>query len=71
MSYYYVNKNAQPNGDHEVHIDNGSCPTPPDIWNRLSLGYFSNCREAVRAAKLRYYSTADGCAYCIPECHKK
>lgn len=29
--YYYVNKNEQPNGDHEVHT--GSCIYLPSVEN--------------------------------------
>ncbi len=66
MPYYYVNKNAQSNGDHEVHT--GSCSYLPDNDNRLSLGYFLNCKDAVKEAK-KHYSKADGCYYCSEDCH--
>ena len=33
---YYVNKNAQPNGDHEVH--RATCIWLPDVENRIYLG---------------------------------
>lgn len=66
MAYYYVNKQAQANGDHEVHTT--GCPHPPDISNREELGYFSNCHEAVAVAK-RKYPTANGCFYCCKACH--
>jgi len=68
MPIYYVNKNAQSNGDHEVHT--ADCSYLPEPENRLKLGYFTNCRDAVNAAK-RYYSTADGCYHCSPECHTR
>lgn len=64
---YYVNTNAQTNGDHEVHKSVG-CPTPAASANQLDLGDFANCHGAVAAAKIRY-PTADGCANCSPECH--
>lgn len=65
---YYVNTNAQSNGDHEVHKD--GCTHMPDISNRKYLGNFSNCRDAVNEAK-KTYSTADGCYYCCNECHTR
>lgn len=68
MPIYYVNKNAQSNGDHEVHKED--CYRLPEPENRLSLGYFTNCKDAVIAAK-KIYPTADGCYYCSPECHKR
>ncbi|WP_417519745.1 hypothetical protein [Minwuia sp.] len=67
MPSYYVNKNAQDNGDHEVHqVD--VCPTPADEKNRLYLGNFSGCQGAVREAK-KHYLKANGCANCSPACH--
>lgn len=46
MASYYVNKNAQLNGDHEVHVT--ECSFMPDSGNRIYLGEFSNCRDSVR-----------------------
>lgn len=68
MARYYVNKHAQANGDHEVHKD--GCSFMPAQENRLYLGEFSTCGPAVTAAKVQYAS-ADGCAFCIPECNKR
>lgn len=65
---YYVNTNAQANGDHEVHED--GCSRMPLIFNRKYLGSFSNCKDAVEEAK-KTYSTADGCYYCCKECHSR
>jgi len=55
MSRYYVNKNAQSNGDHEVE-------------NRIYLGEFASCRPAVAEAK-KYYAQVNGCYYCARDCH--
>jgi hypothetical protein len=66
MAKYYVNRNAQANGDHEVHVP--SCSFFPDPENRLYLGEFSNCRAAVNEAK-KYYAQSNGCYYCSEECH--
>ncbi len=63
---YYVNKIAQPNGDHEVHKD--GCIKMPS--NRKYLGNYTNCFEAVRAAK-EDYPTANGCWICSRECHTR
>lgn len=68
MTIYYVNKNAQANGDHEVHTS--ICSHLPDSNNRIYLGIFSTCKEALAEAK-KYYSQADGCYYCCNECHKR
>lgn len=63
---YYVNKNAQTNGDHEVH--QSTCTRLPTSANRIYLGDFTSCAPAVRKAK-EYYVTADGCFHCSPSCH--
>lgn len=46
---YYVNENAQENGDHEVHAT--GCSFMPDEENRRHLGEFANCRPAVEKAR--------------------
>lgn len=66
MMKYYVNKNAQANGDHEVHTAN--CSFLPKSENRLYLGEFNNCKDAIREAK-KYFSQVNGCYYCSKECH--
>lgn len=67
MKRYLVNKNAQSNGDHEVHID--GCIHQPDSQNKHYLGTFFNCRDAVSHAKKLGYKRANGCKYCSKECH--
>lgn len=66
MSDYYVNRNAQSNGDHEVHEDN--CQYLPSPDNRIYLGNFTNCQDAVEAAK-KYYNQVNGCYFCSRPCH--
>jgi hypothetical protein len=69
MPNYCVNKNAQPGSDdHEVHDLASPYGCLPDISNKLELGYFSSCAEAVQAAK-QVYSDSNGCYYCAPACH--
>ncbi len=63
---YYVNKNAQANGDHEVHTS--GCTWLPNQENRIYLGDFTSCRDAVIAAK-RYYIQVNGCYFCSNFCH--
>lgn len=65
---YYVNKNAQLTGEHEVHRED--CPWIPDVENRICLGVFYDSRDAVREAR-KYYNCVDGCAYCCPESHRR
>ncbi len=66
MSHYYVNKNAQSNGDHEVH--KSGCSFMPDESNRKYLGDFDSCAPAVREAK-KTYPQSNGCYYCCNPCH--
>jgi hypothetical protein len=66
MARYYVSKNAQSNGDHEVH--KFSCSRLPKQQNRIFVGNHSSCRPAVRRAR-RKYSQVNGCYYCSNSCH--
>lgn len=66
MAPYYVNKNEQPNGDHEVHTT--GCQFLPAPANRVYLGEFAHCRDAVKEAK-GYYDQVNGCFFCARECH--
>lgn len=66
MANYYVNKNVQHNGDHEVH--KSGCIYMPQAENRIYLGDFTSCSDAVRKAK-EYYPQSDGCKTCCPSCH--
>ena len=66
MARYYVNKNQQSNGDHEVHTT--GCSWLPDIENRIYLGDLRSCWLAVTEAK-KYYSQVNGCYYCSNACH--
>ena len=63
---YYVNDKPQTNGDHEVHTD--SCSWLPEISNRTYLWNFSNCSDAVKAAK-KIYSQSNWCYWCCSACH--
>jgi hypothetical protein len=66
MPNYHVNKNAQSNGDHEVH--ESGCAHSPDVANRLQLGVHATCHGAVQEAK-KTYSKSNGCYYCCNACH--
>lgn len=66
MAMYYVNKNAQANGDHEVH--KSGCQFMPAAENRIYLGDFADCHAAVREAK-KHYKQSNGCYYCAKPCH--
>ena len=66
MKKYYVNNNAQSNGDHEVHVDN--CRYFASMTSKKLLGEFSNCKPAVTEAK-KTYAKSNGCKTCCNECH--
>lgn len=66
MGKYYVNKNAQTNGDHEVHVS--SCSYLPLQSNLQYLGDFTTCTLAVLEAK-KYYKQSNGCYFCCKNCH--
>jgi hypothetical protein len=63
---YYVNKNAQANGDHEVHTS--ECSFVPAADNRLYLGDYTSCGPAVTEAR-KTYRQSNGCYYCSRACH--
>lgn len=66
--HYYVNKNAQSTGEHEVHAE--PCSYMPAPANRQYLGYFDSCRDAIKKAK-EFYNNVDGCYYCSSLCHTR
>ena len=68
MKKYYVNKNAQPGGEHEVHDED--CRYLPSSDDRKELGSFSGCKDAVKEAK-KHYTEVDGCKTCSKECHTR
>jgi hypothetical protein len=68
MANYCMNKNAQYDGDHEVHRED--CSWLPYPENRLWLGDFPSCHGAVAKAK-QYDSMADGCKHCSLACHTR
>lgn len=65
---YYVNTNAQPGGEHEVHVL--GCPTPAREDNRRYLGAFRTCEAALQAAAAEF-GNVGGCANCLPDCRNR
>ena len=66
MAKYYVNDNAQNNGDHEVHRE--GCVYLPAIVSKSYLGDHAHCSTAVAVAK-GIYSKSNGCYTCSNSCH--
>jgi hypothetical protein len=67
MALYYVNDNAQPNGDHEVHKD--GCYWLGLARSKTYLGSYVSCHDAVAKSKRDHYRQSNGCATCAAECH--
>ena len=66
MKRYYVNKKKQNNRGHEVHIE--ECHFLPKTENRIYLGQFNSCTEAIADAK-KHYNKVKACKHCLEECH--
>jgi hypothetical protein len=64
---YYLNKLAQPNGDHEVH--QATCLFIPNKENRIDLGEFNSCIEAIVKAQT-LFTKSNGCFFCAKLCHE-
>jgi hypothetical protein len=76
MAHYILNKNRQSpenGGNFELHNED-ACAHLPNPENRLTVGYFSNCRDAMAAAKKKYPNVSndiDGCYWRCHQCHKE
>ncbi len=71
MARYYINRNAQEDGYHEVHNGSTDCPHPPLHENRVNIGYYDTCSEAIKAARdANPTLLVDGCYYCTL-CHTR
>jgi len=70
MSYFVINKNAQANGDHEVHNITTGCLYMPNRENQIDLGFHDSCHGAVAEAKRNWPAhRINGCYYCCNPCH--
>lgn len=70
--FYFVNKNPEENGDHEVHAaycDQLRKMKDP-VTDLANLGFHDHCDTAVAAAKVSF-PTADGCFFCCKPCHTR
>jgi hypothetical protein len=70
MPSFIINRNAQANGDHEVHNTTTGCSFMPLLENRVDLGTHNDCHGAVRYAKQQWPDNRiNGCYYCCTPCH--
>lgn len=67
MFYYYLNREAQPDGYHEIHKE--GCAFLPSPKNRIRLGAHPNDQSAFREAK-KHFTRVDGCYYCCKSIHR-
>ena len=68
VPHFYVDKQAQVNGDHEVHTM--GCASMPRDENLVDLHDHDQCSTAIMAAR-RYYLQVNGCLSCAPDCHTR
>lgn len=66
MTRYYVSTKGNANGYHEVHKSN--CTHLPDLKNRLYLGDFLDCKNALKKVRLMS-DQVNGCPSCLPCCY--
>jgi len=66
MVRYFVDEQAQANGDHEVHKQ--GCAWLATAEQTKDLGQHLSCHAAVLAAR-RWFPKANGCARCSAACH--
>lgn len=75
MAKYILNRNRQDSQsglNYELHNETASCEYLPHHQNRLDVGYFNSCHQAMAAARQKYpqyASSIDGCRWCSPDCH--
>jgi hypothetical protein len=76
MPKYILNSNQQDSAsgkNNELHDETpDACNRLPKQSNKLDVGHYSNCHEAMAAARAKYpsmSSTIDGCFWCCPACH--
>lgn len=68
MPNFYVNKNAQFDGFHEVH--ESECTQGANPEDQVDLGWHLNCHDAVLKAR-EIFDKVDGCAYCCEGCNTR
>lgn len=64
MSSYYVRIQPQLNGINAVH--KYDCPFLPSFGDRIYLGEFDKCTDAVKEAK-KIFQHVSGCSFCSTE----
>ena len=72
MRRYCVNREPGPRGKHQVHdVTDANRSCLPKPANRVMIGgERTSSFSAFVSALLKYRGRADGCAHCMPECHR-
>ena len=68
MPLFYLDSEARSDGTHILHKD--WCVWMPYVEHKISIGYFSDCFDALQAAR-SYLSHVNGCEICLPECSEE
>lgn len=66
MKSYYLDSKPEKKGVHIVHKED--CHRLPFVAEKLFLGDFLNCYEAVKEAG-NNFKGVNGCIYCSASCH--
>ena len=64
---YYINRKANPTGEHEIH--KGNCEWLPEPKNREYLAKDCSFLTAKTLAHYKGYVYVDGCYYCCRQNH--
>lgn len=64
---YYLNKMPRRDGKHELHLS--ICLFAPNELNRIELGEFHDCDEAIEYAR-NIEPNIVGCLFCSPLCYE-
>ena len=67
MPNYYVNMEANSNGVHEMHTHD--CRYLPISNKKVYLGYFFECKDAIKKAK-EFYKKVNACSHCSSKCYR-
>jgi hypothetical protein len=66
--HYFISQVPNKKGQYEIHIK--QCFKHDMLSNRLYLGEFTHCEEALQKAK-KHFKHVVFCPHCLPHCIKK
>ncbi len=68
MINYYISTDKDYSMGHGIHQED--CNHMPLIKNRIYLGSFYNCRQAMRLTKLTFQNCYP-CEFCMSDCNEQ